>query len=86
MFQQVANIFKAVTDIILNILDIFVGIFTGDWSRVWDGIKGIFVAVWNFLKDTLKNFLNVLCNLFGTNLDEVQNARQEMNRTKDEAV
>ena len=86
MFQQVANIFKAVTDIILNILDIFGGIFTGDWSRVWDGIKGIFVAVWNFLKDTLKNYLNVLCNLFVTNLDEVQNARQEMNRTKDEAV
>ena len=86
MFQQVANIFKAVTDIILNILDIFGDIFTGDWSRVWDGIKGIFVAVWNFLKDTLKNYLNVLCNLFVTNLDEVQNARQEMNRTKDEAV
>ena len=36
-FQQIANIFKAVTDIILSILDIFVGIFTGDWSRVWDG-------------------------------------------------
>ena len=71
-FQQIANTFKAVTDIILSVLDIFVGIFTGDWSRVWDGIKGIFVAVWNFLKDTLKNYLNVLCNLFGTSLDEVK--------------
>lgn len=72
VFQQVANSFKFVTDTILNVLDIFIGIFTGDWSRVWDGIKGIFVAVWNFLKDTLKNYLNVLCNLFGTNLDEVK--------------
>ena len=71
-FQQIANTFKAVTDIILSILDIFVGIFTGDWSRVWNGIKGIFVAVWNFLKDTLQNYMNVLCNIFGTSLDEVK--------------
>ena len=71
-FQQIANTFKAVTDIILSILDIFVGIFTGDWDKVWNGIKGIFIAVWNFLKDTLKNYMNVLCNIFGTSLDEVK--------------
>ena len=56
VFQQIANIFKAVTDILLNVLDIFIGIFTGDWEKVWNGIKGIFVAVWNFLKDTLQNY------------------------------
>ena len=71
-FQQIANIFKAVTDIILSILDIFVGIFTGDWSRVWDGIKGIFAAVWNFIKNTLKNALNMICGIFGTDLGEVK--------------
>ncbi|WP_318257237.1 hypothetical protein [Ruminococcus sp. XPD3002] len=72
MFQQIANIFKFVTDTILNVLDIFIGIFTGDWDKVWNGIKGIFVAVWNFLKDTLKNYLNVLCNIFGTDLETVK--------------
>lgn len=71
-FQQIANTFKAVTDIILSILDIFVGIFTGDWSRVWDGIKGIFSAVWNFIKDTLKNALKMICGIFGTDLGEVK--------------
>ena len=71
-FQQIANIFKAVTNIILSILDIFVGIFTGDWSRVWGGIKGIFSAVWNFIKDTLKNALNMICGIFGTDLGEVK--------------
>ena len=71
-FQQIANTFKALTDIILSVLDIFVGIFTGDWSRVWDGIKGIFAAVWNFIKDTLKNALNMICGIFGTDLGEVK--------------
>ncbi len=56
-FQQIANIFKAVTDIILSVLDIFVGIFA---------------AVWNFIKDTLKNALNMICGIFGTDLGEVK--------------
>ena len=72
VFQQIANIFKVVTDIILNLLDVFIGIFTGDWDRVWNGIKRIFVAVWNFLKDMLQNCLNVLCNLLGTDLETVK--------------
>ena len=72
VFQQIANIFKVVTDVILNVLDVFIGIFTGDWSKVWDGIKGIFVTVWDSLKATQKNYMNVLCNLFGTSLGEVK--------------
>ncbi len=34
VFQEIADIFKFVTNTILSILDVFVGIFTGDWSRV----------------------------------------------------
>ena len=71
VFQQVANIFKFVTDTLLSVLDIFIGIFTGDWDKVWNGLKGIFLAVWNFLVDTLNNYLNVFCNLFGTDMDTV---------------
>ena len=71
-FQQILNIFKLVTDVILNILDVFVGIFTGDWDRVWDGIKGVFISVWDFLKATLQNYLNVFCELFGTDFDTIR--------------
>ncbi len=58
-FQQVLNIFKAVTDLLLGLLDVFIGIFTGDWEKVWEGLKGIFLAVWNFLINTLNNYLTV---------------------------
>ena len=71
-FQQIANIFRLVTDTILNVLDIFIGIFTGDWDKVWNGIKGIFVAVWDFIKATLKNVMNTLCSIFGTDLETVK--------------
>ncbi|MGS2640260.1 phage tail protein [Streptosporangium sp. G12] len=34
---------------IKGVWDVFAGIFTGDWSRVWDGLKNIVVGVWNAL-------------------------------------
>ena len=71
-FQQIAIIFKAVTDIILNLLDVFIGIFSGDWDTAWNGIKGIFISVWDFLKATLQNYLDAFCNLFGTDLESIK--------------
>ncbi|MBR2087418.1 MAG: hypothetical protein IJ906_09835, partial [Oscillospiraceae bacterium] len=69
---QIAIIFKAVTDIILNLLDVFIGIFSGDWDTAWNGIKGIFISVWDFLKATLQNYLDAFCNLFGTDLESIK--------------
>ena len=71
-FQQIADILKFVTDTLLNILDVFIGIFTGDWDKVWNGLKGVFVSVWDFIKATLQNALNMLCGIFGTDLDSVK--------------
>ena len=46
----------------------------GDWDKAWNGVKGIFVALWDFIVNTLKNVLNMLKNiadnilqLWGTN-------------------
>lgn len=63
-FQQIANIFKAVTDIILNLLDVFIGIFTDDWDKVWNGIKTFFVNIWNGIKSFVSSVLNGIKNFF----------------------
>lgn len=36
--------FDTFCNAILGLLDIFIGIFTGDWDRVWSGIKTIFTG------------------------------------------
>ena len=41
-------------DLINGAINIFAGIFTGDWGRIWEGVKGIFVATWNAIVATLK--------------------------------
>ncbi|WP_295091961.1 phage tail tape measure protein [Ruminococcus sp.] len=72
VFKEIADVFKFITDTILSILDIFIGIFTGDWSRVWEGIKGIFVGIWNFIVSTIKNIFNTLDKIFGGALSKIK--------------
>ncbi len=81
VFQQVSNILGATMDVLLGIFDIFAGIFTGDWSMVWEGVKGVFGAIWNYIVSTFKNILNTLKGVantvlgwFGTNWENVWNS------------
>lgn len=44
---QIGKIIGAVIDIIKGIVQFITGVFTGDWNRAWEGIKGIFQGVWD---------------------------------------
>lgn len=81
VFQNISNIFTFVTDTILSLLDVFIGLFTGDWEQCWNGIKGIFTGIWDFVVNTFSNILNTLKGVadvflgwFGTSWDEVWTA------------
>ena len=78
VFQNIANIFSEISGIILGLLDVFIGLFTGNWSQLWDGIKGIFTSIWDFIVNTFSNILNTLKGIadvvlgwFGTSWNEV---------------
>ena len=81
VFQHIADIFSFVTDTILSILDIFIGLFTGNWDQCWNGIKDLFTGIWDFIVNSLSNILNTLTGVldvflgwFGTSWDEVWTA------------
>ncbi len=69
-FQLISDALSAVLDVIVGILDVFIGIFTGNWSQAWEGIKSIFVTLWDFIVNTLKNVLNILKNAADSILQE----------------
>ena len=57
--------------------DVFAGIFTGDWDRVWEGVKEIFSGVWDFVVNTFTNWIDTFKGLadtvlgwFGTSWNE----------------
>ena len=78
VFQHISNIFTFVTDTILSVLDVFIGLFSGNWKQCWNGIKDIFTAIWDFVVNKFSNILNVLRGVadvflgwFGTSWNEV---------------
>lgn len=81
VFQQIANILGFALDVLVGLFDVFAGIFTGDWDRVWEGIKEIFGAVWDFLLATFQNWGDTFVALadtvlgwFGTDWETVWGA------------
>lgn len=82
LFEGALNLsftsFKTVLDLITGVLDVFIGLFTGNWSQLWNGVKEIFTAVWNAVKNTfitvfntLKNVFNVFLSFFGTSWNKL---------------
>ena len=78
VFQNISNIFSEFTGVLLGLLDVLIGLFTGDWEQCWDGIKGIFTSIWNFVVNTFRNIMNTLKGIadvvlgwFGTSWNEV---------------
>lgn len=64
VFNYISIVIGTVLDVITGILDVFIGLFTGNWDQCWNGIKGIFEAVWNGMKDWFTNILNVIKGVF----------------------
>lgn len=78
VFNNVAIIIQTVLDLVLNILDVFIGLFTGNWEQFWSGVVGIFetlftgVASWfENLLTTIGDFVNVILGWFGTSWQEL---------------
>jgi hypothetical protein len=46
VFDGLVTAVKGVWQILLGIKDFIVGVFTGDWSQAWEGIKQIFSGAW----------------------------------------
>ncbi len=79
-FQTVWNaikvIFKLALDVIEGTFKIFAGVFTGDWGKVWEGIKQILGGVlnaikslisiaWNYISGTTKFIFSAIATVIG---------------------
>jgi tape measure domain-containing protein len=53
VWNSVKDVIQGAVDIIIGIIKVFTGVFTGDWSKMWEGIKQLFSgaiqAVWGLM-------------------------------------
>ena len=57
------NTFKNMKNILDGLIQFVKGVFTGQWSMVWDGLKKIVGAVWDWIKNTIKTAFQLIVNI-----------------------
>ena len=55
-----------VKNIFSGLIDFIVGVFTGDWSRAWEGIKNIFGSIFEGMYRLAKRPINGIINIVNT--------------------
>lgn len=49
--------------VLTGIINFIVGVFTGNWSKAWDGIKSIFSGIWDALTGVVKGVINIIIDV-----------------------
>ena len=77
-FNAIASVLQGALTIITGILDVFIGLFTGNWSQLWEGIKTIFSGIWTAITgvlqaawDMIVGVTSTVLSWFGTTWSEV---------------
>ncbi|MBS6063681.1 MAG: phage tail tape measure protein [Peptostreptococcaceae bacterium] len=62
-FASVSQILDGVKQVLSGLIDFIAGVFTGNWSRAWEGVKNIFGGAFNALTGIAKAPLNAVIAL-----------------------
>lgn len=72
-FDLVRTAIGSALQIIQGIFRVFAGIFTGNWSRTWSGIKDIFGGIWDAVVGIFRGVWDTIKNIAGAGIDGVVN-------------
>ncbi len=67
--EAIKPIIEALTGVLKGIIDFVTGVFTGDWGKAWEGVKGIFESIINGLVAIFKIPINGLIDLINLFLE-----------------
>lgn len=62
----VSDVYKNIKDILKGVIDFIVGVFTGDWTKAWQGVTEIFKGIWNNIVAIIESAINFIID--GINL------------------
>ena len=73
-FNITSSVLGTVLDVIVGLLDVFIGLFSGNWDQMWTGVKEIFSGIWEGIKgilsavlDGLRGVADTFLGWFGSN-------------------
>ena len=60
VFGVVSDVFSAIFKILGGVIDFITGIFTGNWSKAWEGVKSIFKGIIDAIAGIFKAPINLI--------------------------
>jgi phage-related protein len=63
VFSGIGDVINGLGTTLGGIIDFITGVFTGDWSKAWEGIKSIFKGIWDALVGVVKTPINLIIDL-----------------------
>lgn len=78
VWNNIKGVIQGALDIIMGAVKIFTGLFTGDWSKLWEGVKQLLGGALQFLWNLwnlimMKNFLNGIKNFVTNGIASIKN-------------
>ena len=65
-FAVIGQVLSVFLDLATGILDILIGLFTGDWEKLWIGVQEVFSGVWQFIGDFIQTIVDTIVGVVQT--------------------
>jgi TP901 family phage tail tape measure protein len=91
VFDAVKNVINGALNVIGGVLKVFAGLFTGDWSKLWDGVKqtlsGAVELIWGIINlNFFKSILSGMKTLWTKGIEAIKGMWTGISKLFDDAV
>lgn len=66
VINTISGIINGLMTVLQGIIQFITGVFTGNWSQAWEGVKNIFSGIFESLKSIAKGVVNGLISILNT--------------------
>ena len=80
IFTLIGGLFNGITQFAKGLIEFLDGVFTGDWARVWNGIKDIFSGIFHSMQSIAKSVINTVIDLLNAIIRNANNAIATMSK------
>lgn len=70
--EVIGDVVSAVIIVLSGLIDFITGIFTGDWSLAWSGVRKVFEGFWNIISSIATLSMNILSGIIKVGLEGIK--------------
>lgn len=81
VFSAIGGIVSAFQQVLSGIIQFLTGVFTGNWSAAWEGIKSIFSGVWEGIKSIATGVIDTISSAIGGIMNGIGKVKEKIGGT-----